>query len=558
MRRPAAALLAVAALLAPATAHAAGTTLKSAPTDPSALSRPDRLDRKPFAHKLTGAQARAIAHRLTKIRAARRENPGSTSKVFLKGPTRWQVSYYDRTGKHEIGQVLIDDGTGVVLEAWTGPQVAWTMARGYPGAFGRKANALYLWIPLLVLFVAPFVDPRRPFRVRHLDLLVLCSLSVSLAFFNHGNLDASVPLVYPPLLYLLGRLLWIGLRRGRRAPEPLKLLVPGTWLAVGLVFLLGFRIGLNVTDSNVIDVGYAGVIGADKLTHGDALYGTFPKDNLRGDTYGPVTYAAYVPFELAMPWHGDWDDLPAAHGAAIFFDLLTVLGLFLLGRRIRGPTIGIALAYAWAAFPFTLFALDSNANDGLVAALLVAALLSAACPALRGVLAGLAGMAKFAPLALVPLLWAHDRSRRFVIGFVATVLVALVPVFLQGDLGLFYDRTVGFQAGRDAPFSVWGLWDWPDALQSLAQALALGFALLVVVLPRRRDVVGLAALAGAILIAEQLTVTYWFYLYVIWFLPLVLVALIARDGEPGSPAVTEPAAAPARSRPPALAATSSG
>ena len=34
--------------------------------------------------------------------------------------------------------------------------------------------------------------------------------------------------------------------------------------------IAGFRIGLNVTASNVIDVGYAGVIGADRIAHADA------------------------------------------------------------------------------------------------------------------------------------------------------------------------------------------------------------------------------------------------------------------------------------------------
>ena len=56
----------------------------------------------------------------------------------------------------------------------------------------------------------------------------------------------------------------------------------------------------------------------------------------------------------------------AAHAAAITFDLLTMLGLFFLGRRIRVPT-GVVLAYLWAAYPFTLFALSSNSNDSLVA-----------------------------------------------------------------------------------------------------------------------------------------------------------------------------------------------
>ena len=50
--------------------------------------------------------------------------------------------------------------------------------------------------------------------------------------------------------------------------------------------------------------------------------------------------------------------------------------------------------------------------------------------------------------------------------------------------------------------------------------------------PRRRDLVGLAALTAAILIALQLGVTHWFYLYIPWFFPLVMIALLGRWGAP--------------------------
>ena len=36
----------------------------------------------------------------------------------------------------------------------------------------------------------------------------------------------------------------------------------------------------------------------------------------------------------------------------------------------------------------------------------------------------------------------------------------------------------------------------------------------------------------AVLLAVQLSLTYWFFLYVVWFLPLVLVALLGRYGDP--------------------------
>ena len=45
---------------------------------------------------------------------------------------------------------------------------------------------------------------------------------------------------------------------------------------------------------------------------------------------------------------------------------------------------------------------------------------------------------------------------------------------------------------------------------------------------RRPDVVGLAAACGAVLIAAQLGIDHWFYLYIPWFFPVVLVALLGR------------------------------
>src|SRR4029077_17305227 len=87
--------------------------------------------------------------------------------------------------------------------------------------------------------------------VRTLGLLVLLSFGLSLAAFNEGDVFTSVPIAYPPLLYLLGRMLWIGFRgRVRRAGRAVW---PICVLAAATIFLVGFRIGLNTETSNVID-----------------------------------------------------------------------------------------------------------------------------------------------------------------------------------------------------------------------------------------------------------------------------------------------------------------
>jgi hypothetical protein len=487
---------------------------------------------------ISSAQATAIASRLPLVRREERTHPSAFSQVSSPVVGQWQVAFYSRN--QEFVQVIVSAADGRVLGQYTGVQIAWTMARGEPGAFGRNLDALYIWLPLCLLFVAPFFDWRRPARMLNLDLLVLSSLSVSLAFFNHADISASVPLSYPPLVYLMARLLWLA-RRGAPRPPPLRLNFGVGWLTIGLVLLIALRVGLNVADSNVIDVGYANVVGAQKVLHGTALYGQFPGDIVRGDTYGPVAYEAYVPFVALWGFSGRWDELPAAHAAAIFFDLLTIALLFLLGRRVRGPATGIVLAYAWAAFPFTAFALESNSNDALVAALVLAALLAAGSAPARGAFAALAGLAKFAPLALAPLLATHRLRERgwrgvalFCVSFAAVAALVAIPALTHNTLTAIFSRTVEYQADRSAPFSIWGLYGGLHPVQVAVSVFAVGLALVLAVVPHRSDEVGLCACAAAILIAVQLSVTYWFYLYIPWFFAPAIVALLGVYDPPRS------------------------
>jgi Glycosyltransferase family 87 len=510
---------------------APGAAVAQNPQLPESQTKPPRF------FERTANEAERIAGRAEKVREAREGGPLDPAG-YTRGAGRWQVSFF-RDGD-EVVQVLLDDRSGEVLEQWDGDQVAWRMARGYSGAFGRKLNAPWVWIPLCVLFLLPFLDFRRPFRLLHLDLLVLVGFGLSHVFFNRGEIGVSVPLVYPVLLYLLARVLLAAFRPRERA-GPLIPHVPLAWLAVALVCLVAFRVALNAVDSNVIDVGYAGVIGADRIVDGDELYGDgFSEDVERGDTYGPVNYLLYVPFEQALRWSGAWDDLPAAHGAAIAFDLLAIGGLLLLGRALRpgreGRTLGVGLAWAWAAFPYTAFVLNTNSNDTLVALTCIGALLAFAragrgevgrrrAAAAGGLAVGLGTAAKFAPLALAPL-FARRSPLVFGLALVLTLALTVVPFVPDEGLRELYDRTLGYQAGRGSPFSIWGQVDSLDWLQTAVKVGAGGLALAVAFVPRRPDERRVAALGAAVLIALQLAATHWFYLYVVWFVPFVLVVML--------------------------------
>jgi hypothetical protein len=510
-------------------------------------STPSSLTEVPPGKRLNLKTVLAKGERTKTVRAMRRKHHDLRALGYLdKSTGNWLIRYV--VPDKELVEVDIDDATGQVTHVWTGPQVLWGMARGVPGAFGRKISAPYIWLPLCILFFAPFFDPRRPFRLLHLDLLVMLGFGVSNFYFNRADISASTPLAYPVLAYLLVRALMIGFRPRRRA-GPLIPVAPLRWIAAGIVFLAGFRLGLNLFDSNVIDVGYAGVLGANRVAHGMSLYGW----NLdwHPNTYGPVTYLAYIPFEWIWPNNGSWNDLPAAHAASLTFDALTMLGMYVLGTRLRegqaGRALGLALAYGWAAFPYTAYVLESNSNDSLTAMFVVWALVFMRSPLARGALVALGGAAKFAPWALAPLLGSGRGERRglqwflFLVGFTTVAAIAILPFTSDVGLHRFWDVTAGYQADRPSPFSIWGLHPELESLRRVVQAGTAGLALIVAVFPRRRSELQVCALAAAVLIAVEIATAHWFYLYIVWFTPPLLAALL---GEYGSSSWRMPVAVP--------------
>jgi hypothetical protein len=467
----------------------------------------------------------------------------------------------------EIAQGTVVDTSGVVTEAWTGPQVAWGMARGSPGAFGGTAiNNPWIWGAFCLVFFVGLADLRRPFSLRNLDLLFLLSPTASLWFFNHGDVFTAVPLFYPLLAWVVVRGIFIGFRNRGTPGAP----VWPVWVLLGAtIFLAGFRVGLNVERSNVIDVGYSGVIGAERIVNGQAPWGNFPIEhtkkacgpadasgeirnwiqtngrcesaNPEGDTYGPTAYESYIPGYLILGWTGKWDDLPAAHFTSIAFDLLTLLGLWLVGLRFGGRRLGAVLAFAWAAYPFTQYASNSNTNDVLMPCFLVWGFWLVSAPAARGVFVAFSAWTKFASLIVAPLWLTYPGRRpswRFALGFVGGTLAAFSILLLAPnplhEAHVFWTRTIGWQIGRDAP---WSLWDWgqyharglPDLhlVQRFLQGLLVVGAVAFSIWPRRKSPLQLAALTAVLLAGFEFVVTYWLYTYIPWFYPFAALTLLA-------------------------------
>jgi hypothetical protein len=503
-----------------------------------------------------------------------------TSATFSEESGQWEVGVFSG----EAGQLVdarVDDRSGAIVTVWVGPEVAWPLARG--SGLGGVINRPTLWLAFCAFFLIGLADLRRPLCLRNLDLLGLLSFSAYLVFLNQGRVFAADLAAAASLTYLMGRALWIGVtNRPLRSPS---FQAPVWLLVAGLVFLAGLRVGLNTEASGVLDVGYAGVIGADRLVHAESPYGNFPQSdtgvpcgqpnsegqvadwvqengrcetaNHLGDTYGPVNYLAYIPGLWLFGWSGKWDYLPAVHLTTILFDLLAMLGLAAVGYRFGRTRLAVTLAFAWAAYPFTQYVSSSNTNDSIMAALLIWGFWAATSPAGRGALLALASWTKFAALIVVPLWASYPNARtrrslwRFITAFGITTLLAFWVLFVTGDplheIRTFYERTFQIQFDRSSPFS---LWDWgqyhaaglPDLkwLQHLLQVVLVAGAVTLAVVPRRKTPLQLAAFTAALIMAFEFLLTHWAALYIVWFLPFSFLITLAGDALRDVPITAEP------------------
>ena len=252
---------------------------------------------------------------------------------------------------------------------------------------------------------------------------------------------------------------------------------------------------------------------------------------------------------MIFGWSGIWDNLPAAHAAAITFDLLTMLGLFVLGWTIRGPTTGVVLAYLWAAYPFTSFVLMSNSNDALVALLIV---VCAAGDPLGGRAGGARRVRGADEVRAAGARAAADARHRSLAdpSAASVILYAFAYVFAIVGRDAAGDRlrrlalrsgsdAIAYQANRPAPFSIWGLWGGYKQGLHLPEHIVLGAAvalgLRLAVLCRAASARWCRSRRSARRSSSrlQMGITYWFYLYIIWFFPLVVIALVLAHPDRG-------------------------
>ena len=257
-----------------------------------------------------------------------------------------------------------------MLAAYTGPQVAWGMARGGPGAFGgTKINSYSVWLGFCAAFLIGLADWRRLFSLRNLDLVMMLSFSVSLWYFNRGDIFTAMPLAYPGMAWLLAalhldraqrpgaarldRLAGLGADRGDRVPRGLPHRPQRARLERDRRRALGrdrraadrdLRRPVRATSRSRATRPACGPADANgEIRNRIQTNGRCEAADAQGDTYGPVSYEAYLPGYLMFGWSGKWDTLPAAHATSVLWDVLCIIGLWLVGWRFGGARLAATL-----------------------------------------------------------------------------------------------------------------------------------------------------------------------------------------------------------------------
>jgi hypothetical protein len=415
---------------------------------------------------------------------------------------------------------------------------------------------------LSVLFLlATLRGPLR--RRRTLDVLALALLVVPAVLIDRGWLGAGEGVAAALLGYLAVRGVVLAVRGPAHGDDDPCAPVLLERLAARLgaprlpqqvaIALAGASLVVILTSTGIVDVALANMEGATLLLHGTLPYGHMPGDVIHGDTYGLPIYAIYAPMAALWPMTSDWDE---ATGALVVGALALIAAL--LGARRANGAGGASwpAIIAMLAFPAALMSTSSGTNDVLIAVAVVWAFAWFARPAASSALLMLAGMAKVAPLILLPLWLARLRGAALLRAVVAcaavagAVLVGLVALGgLHGPLDML--DAMAFQLSRRSPMSIWtslGLAPLQPLAQAAAPALALGAATLVLldraVAADPRRVAGLVCATLAVL---QLAANHWMPLYLLWLAPPAMAALLGPLGARAATAVVHapsPAATP--------------
>jgi hypothetical protein len=226
-----------------------------------------------------------------------------------------------------------------------------------------------------------------------------------------------------------------------------------------------------------------------------------------------------------------------------------MVGLVLIGAvHFQDTTAGMAMACLYLLLPYTAFHV-SQVHHAWPAMFLVWAIFAYRKPTLSGALLGVAAGTVFFPLLLFPLWFGFYRGRgvgRFSLGFLFSTSLALavtgVILLSQGDLSRHLSIALSlsdWQAWKQPQTeSIWTGAHW--AYRMPIFILYMTFVVLTMFWPRPRDLAQVIAQTAAVVIGVQ----FWYAdqggVYVLWYLPLLLILVFRPNLSERRPPLVNP------------------
>jgi hypothetical protein len=245
---------------------------------------------------------------------------------------------------------------------------------------------------------------------------------------------------------------------------------------------------------------------------------------------------------------------------ALVLDLLALLALYRLARRLADRDGALVVVFVYAISPYLIGMVSElgleRASHIAAAPLILGALLWFGRPALAGVLLGIGAGMLYYPAFLAPLwvgyLWRRHGRRSgllFLAGFAAVGVVCLIMLITmvapidetESAVAAFFDDTIAqaqFKPGYgNSPLSFWGQYpqfaSWGKPTTGVLYCL---FCLALGVLPRRIGFERLVALSAAVLVGTQLIASFSGGTYIGFYLAVVILTLFGHRHPASAPA----------------------
>ena len=212
--------------------------------------------------------------------------------------------------------------------------------------------------------------------------------------------------------------------------------------------------------------------------------------------------------------------------------LAVIVALIVIGwRHFQDATTGMAAATLYLLLPYISFHL-TQMHHVLPTALLLWAIAVYNRPTLAGLLVGLSAATFFFPALTLPV-WLSFYWRRGARRFAAAFAVTAVLCLLFTGVLLWLDNQLAARVTQTLGLSDWQPWReptggsfWTEVHWAYRIPVFVGYAafvLITAIWPRPKDLSHLIALTAAILIGIQ----FWYAdqggVYVLWYLPLLLL-----------------------------------